>query len=297
MSQTMSRDASVSQHPANEDKPFTILASGAIGAFCFSIADLISNDEAAALVKVGDALRRLSASWMPMELLALIILTTLGFLLCWIYQPKTRLDAFMRGFSVFAIFTVASPYENAALQSQAEPLQQAKMTPSPPRQKETAEFSGLTLEEKQSTRDIHSANDQGRFELPQSRTFKPQPKLVLLSAADKTTPVTEAIITLRDPKTRKIIGKFKTGSRFHLPEAKPYLIEIEAPGYRWSVLKFSPNARKPERVIYLDPDRVPAELQRFYGPKRINLMRDSTGTPRDSGIIGRSGWAAPSWRS
>lgn len=99
----------------DEASTMIIIVSGGIGAICFGFADLINNHDAAAVIKLGEAMKPIVPSWLANPGVAFIVLTLLGCLLCWVHQPKTRLDAFMRGFSVFAVLTVANPYENPAL--------------------------------------------------------------------------------------------------------------------------------------------------------------------------------------
>ncbi len=217
-----------------KEHPAIIIASGGIGAMCFGLADLLNNADAAALVKLGEVLQRIVPVWLPGPGIALIVLTLLGCLLCWIYQPKTRLDAFMRGFSVFAVLTVANPYENAAL----KPVKPPKLP---------------------KTRALMSSADLPQPDLP---------VFFLVSTNDQGPPIKKAIVTLRNPKTKKILRKFATTNTFSLPKFKAYLIEIEAEGFRSTAFEFQPNPTQQNYVIHLEPSLIPTELQRLYGPKR-----------------------------
>lgn len=221
-----------SSSPAGDESSIAfIIASGGIGAICFGLADLLNNHDAAAVIKLGEALKPIAPTWLANPGVAFIVLTLLGCLLCWVHQPKTRLDAFMRGFSVFAVLTVASPYENPAL----KPV-------NPPR------IRGL----------ISSA------------VASELPVFYLKPANDQAPPIKKAIITLRNPKTKKIIRKFAVTNTFSLPKRKAYLIEIEAAGFRLTTLEFQPDHRQ-SYDIYLEPSSIPVEIQYLYGPKKIPL--------------------------
>jgi hypothetical protein len=138
----------------------------------------------------------------------------------------------MRGFSVFAVLTVTNPYENAAL----KPVKLPK------------------------TRDLTLSAVAPQPDLP---------KFFLVPANDGGPPIKKAIVTLRNPKTKKILRKFATTDTFSLPKLKAYLIEIEAEGFRLTALEFQPDSTRQNYVIRLEPSPIPVELQRLYGPKRL----------------------------
>lgn len=90
-------------------------------------------------------------------------------------------------------------------------------------------------------------------------------------ASEDAPPIKKAIITLRNPKTKKIIRKFATTATFSLPKLKAYLIEIEAAGFRLTALEFQPDPNRQSYVIRLEPSPIPVEIQYLYGPKKIKL--------------------------
>ena len=98
------------------------LAAG-FGAFCLGFGDLLNNYKAATVLKISEVVRQ--HLWPGLEiggLVALLILVLLGPCFCWVHQPRTRIDAFSRGFSVFAFLAVAAPFHSVGrgLDSQGE---------------------------------------------------------------------------------------------------------------------------------------------------------------------------------
>jgi hypothetical protein len=105
-------------------KDFTIIIFAAVfGAFCLGIADLIINGDASTVMKMGDIMHKHLG--MPSSGgIALLLLMLLGAGLCIVRQPKTRIDSFTIGLSVFAVLTL-SPYQ------ESNPPKKATLGPDP----------------------------------------------------------------------------------------------------------------------------------------------------------------------
>jgi hypothetical protein len=96
---------------SGEESPAGIYISAALGAFFLGIGDLLNNNNAATVIKLSETIRQnLYPQLESGGLVALVLLVIFGAAVCWIQQPKTRVDAFARGFSVFALMAVTAPY-------------------------------------------------------------------------------------------------------------------------------------------------------------------------------------------
>src|SRR4030095_2792005 len=115
--------------PESNDPAPKLYYASALGAFCLGLGDLVSNGPAATVLKIGDVLRQY-VFWgndfgggIP-----LLLLGVLGVCLCWVHEPKTRVDAFSRGFSVFAVLAVVTPYQpNPGGLDASVPMQKATL--------------------------------------------------------------------------------------------------------------------------------------------------------------------------
>ena len=87
-----------------------IYIAAAFGAFFLGFGDLLKNDKSATVLKMSEVIRQhLFPDFGAGASIALLLLVIFGIVVCWIHGPRTKIDAFSRGFSVFALFAVASP--------------------------------------------------------------------------------------------------------------------------------------------------------------------------------------------
>lgn len=90
-------------------------AASGIGALLLAIGDLLNQTHNGAVVRLGGVLERLvGETGVEAALMALVFVIVVGILVAWIHEPRTRVDAFARGFSVLALLSVASPSDGVA---------------------------------------------------------------------------------------------------------------------------------------------------------------------------------------
>jgi hypothetical protein len=116
----------------NADKCFILLA-GVTGTFVLLMADLCTENPA--IYKAGNLLsKHLSIGQHDDGSLSygvLFIVLLMGLVICWIYEPKTKLDAFIRGMSIFALLSLAPPVDVKTSQpvNEASTQSPAKVSP------------------------------------------------------------------------------------------------------------------------------------------------------------------------
>ncbi|MEE8524892.1 MAG: hypothetical protein V3T72_13240, partial [Thermoanaerobaculia bacterium] len=228
--------------PAN-DRAIVIYAAAAFGAFCLGLTDLLKNDDRAIVLELGQRIREMFVpGFENVGLLSLFILIGLGTGMCWLFQPPTRLDAFARGFSVFAILAVATPGTdppqldamddltlNPAI-TEAEEASAGGITPARGGPVQAFVFRTVSLE----------PNDPLIEELRRKWNQRPEGyglagfRIEIAPTKGSAAEAPEMLIRLRDPETAKIIGVEKSGDgRFLVLQPKGrYLVEVEASGYR-----------------------------------------------------------------
>ena len=110
-------DKPVSLSPDKSSPNYQMYLAGGLGALFLGFGDLLNNDTAATVLKIGAMIKRHVYPGIESGgSIGLCLLVLFGVCVCWIYQPKTRIDAFARGLSVFALLTVATPYQAAGLE-------------------------------------------------------------------------------------------------------------------------------------------------------------------------------------
>lgn len=98
--------------------------SGFFGGFLLSIGDLLTNDTSATVLKLQSILQKhIMPSIDSGGFIGLLLIGGLGAIFCWIWPVTSRGDAFTRGFSVFAILAVGTPYK--VMQGQMPPMKEA----------------------------------------------------------------------------------------------------------------------------------------------------------------------------
>ena len=103
-----------------------LYVSAAFGSAFLTLADLVSNVDAAMTVKIGEVLNRYFGAdhlqLYQLVWLALILTTLAGLGLVYVYRPGTRVDAFTRGASVFAILTIIVPLQVPGTPEESDPV-------------------------------------------------------------------------------------------------------------------------------------------------------------------------------
>lgn len=98
----------------HEGSAWKLYLSGFLGGLILAIGDLATNDSSATVLKFQAVLQKyLLPNFANGGLLGLFVVGIFGGLFCWIWPTHTRGEAFVRGFSVFAILTVGTPYKVA----------------------------------------------------------------------------------------------------------------------------------------------------------------------------------------
>jgi len=87
--------------------------AGFMGGLILAIVDLSSNDNAAIALKFQAVLVKLELFGLAQNggAIGVVLVAALGALFCWVWPVRSRGDAFIRGFSVFAILSVGTPFK------------------------------------------------------------------------------------------------------------------------------------------------------------------------------------------
>ena len=262
-----------------------VYVAAAFGAFCLGLSDLIKNDNAATLLRISETLKQHLMPDLDMgALIALGLLVILGAMLCWVHGPTNRVDGFARGFSVFAILTVASPPQDidAPLADDLHDTGIPQIMDSMPiSQRQNSEPVWLNI--------IPSAQaDEPQKALRDSKLVVPahgETIIVLdgITPAQRKTPI---IATIRDPVSAEILGREKiTGSKMRIKKpVGDYVLEIEGADLR----RVSTNVRIDDKLtayeLQLVKSNVPLSIQQLYGPQRVELVYSEAETSKQVGI-------------
>lgn len=249
----------------------TLYIAAALGAFFLSFSDLFRNDTAATTLKIAEVLRRY---FLPQfesgAAVALVFIVICSILLCWINQPQTRVDAFARGLSVFAILTVATPYDTPSTDSTAD-QKQAPAESTEDLDESSTTFGSLLREVFSTTAYADTADPR----LVRVEIFLDLPRGFQDS---------ELTSTLRKFDTAEIVTRQKTrGSRIPIAQTEgTYTLEIEAPGLRRTkaVIHLGNSDYKRYRRIEIAPSKVPLAIQRLLAPESVELSKPLRSTPR-----------------
>ncbi len=268
--------------PSSQTDPVsTIYCASAIGALCLGLGDLLKNGEGATVLKLGEVSRQLMPHNQYTPLLSLLILVILGGMICWVQQPLTRVDGFARGFSVFAVLTVAAPYQAPP------PLDQATVTPAA-----VGSVTGARHDAPGLSTDFRftGAAPGGAYRLAQveardavadklRRVWQEKPKGHGLAGirirGTGAAPPAEAMVKVRDAKSAKILGQNTTrdGTLLILRPKGSYVVEIEAAGYRRATFNLDLGEELTGFEIRLEKSSVPLNLQRLVAAQEVKPRR------------------------
>jgi len=226
---------------------------GAIGALVAAWSDLVSNENAAFVCKLGEALNVLFPGFRFGALLAFLVLIALGAALVLVYRPSTRIDAFLRGLAVLAVFNMAVGYKEPG-ETLENPV--------------TAQIEDMNLNLAGSSGEWVSYQTQ----LPvvkQGEVHRAAIHIVGFPSEGS------AVVTLRAAGSFEILARQKI-ERSPFQIAKPpqeYIVEVEMEGFR--TVRFCLDLRpvEAEYRLRIPGSNVFATLQRLVGPVEVELER------------------------
>ena len=227
--------------------------AAAFGAFFLGFGDLLKNDKHATVLKMSEVIKQhLFPGFGAGALVALLLFVLFGVIVCWIHGPHTKVDAFGRGLSVFALFAVASPsgiLETPRVSGDVRSVQIGSVLLWP--QAAYAQSSSVT--------DIDEY-----WETP---TMQGEVVIVLPDLKSQNS-LTDTIVTVRDTDTAAIRSLEKVfGSKFKIKQpVGEYLIEVETPGYKRVEVTIEIRDSIAAFNLPLEETRVPLSIQRLVGP-------------------------------
>ena len=257
-------------HAAAGERFWVLFCAAAFGAFCLGLGDLLNNSNAATVLKLGEIVRQYL--WPGLEssgLLALLLLVFLGGTICWLHEPKTRVDAFARGFSVFALLAVTTPYQapTADLGNPEAGLGGGNPVTAPAGLSDSASL-GHPLLLMASVVPAVQGGARGQVALAADRAVATA--RVHLFEEDGRTPVEGALVTLRDVSSAQVLGSETLSS--HVAQIKKptgtYVVEIEKDGYQRVQFRLALRGDH-AWAVKLAPSKVPLNLQRLRGAEDV----------------------------
>ena len=180
------------------------------------------------------------------DIFVILLLMVLACCLCWVYQPRTRIDGFSRGFAVFAMLSVASPYQ--------QPSQGTEIPAATPAGHSGEYILGFG------------------YALAAEAASESYTTIVHVKFQGRETPPPGATVTIRDLNTGKILGRDKIGGP--IPIAAPpgkYQLEVEAPGYRRTRSDLEITEKYQFYVLSVDQTIFPLGIQRLWSPSTVPL--------------------------
>jgi len=107
---------------ATDARNWSLYVAGFLGGIILAIGDLVTNDTSATVLKFQTVLQTyVSRDIENGGLAGLLFVGSLGAIFCWVWPVSSKGEAFVRGFSVFAIVTVGTPYKGADQQQRVRP--------------------------------------------------------------------------------------------------------------------------------------------------------------------------------
>ena len=238
---TRQPDPSPALAKPQQDGPIAIYTAAALGAFFLAIGDLFTNNNAATTMKIAEVIKQHLFVGFDLAIFIIPGLMVLACCLCWVFQPQTRIDGFGRGFALFAMLSVATPYG------------------SPPQGVSSANH----------TVTASSILGIGAAFAAESRSA-PSTATVIVSFEGRSQPPSSALLTLRDPRTARILGQQTIRGPVTLA-AQPgtYEVEIEANGYRKTTASVQIQRQPLSYTVSVQKTFVPLALQRLWAPKNV----------------------------
>jgi len=257
--------------PAPESR-FEVYLGAFIGAFCVALGDTIRNDHAAATSKISEVLASFIRTPEPYgQLAALVIILGLGLAACWLHRPRTRLDGFARGISVFALLTVTAPFEPAPPISEGIRLPEPAVATAALSQ--TGSGSARRFRRLPGEDVVFARQDSGGSGSGGEEPARVKAK-VRIESAERARTLESAMVTLRDKESGRVLGREKVlGGILSIERpAGSYVLEFESPGFRITQADLMLDASSKAYAVHLTPSIVPLGLQRFVGAKDGRLV-------------------------
>lgn len=252
-----------------KESAWKIYAAAAFGAFVLGFSDLLKNESTATVLKMAEVLRQYvysgfgTGAWF-----ALLVLAILGIALCWIHGPGTRVEAFSRGFSVFAVLAVVTPTGDPPAKVASTGAGHSTYAIGFLISPANAQVGGAPPGTY-----VSSTKDEGTvvIQLPHLKDLENPPR---------------SVVTLRDAKSEKVVATERvSGSKFKI--SKPvgsYLVEIETPGYRRMSVALEIEHGFSAYALSVKEAAVPLNVQRLYGPAAGELIPLPAETYKQLGI-------------
>lgn len=230
--------------------------AGGLGAFVLAIGDLGRNDTR--LLNVQEVLTKLGLSHGDDFLVPVLLVVCLGVVVAWVYRPRLRVDAFLRGLSVFAIIGTATPATSASELERGSPLEPTDSSSVAPAAPAAVHPSSITWGGGQ-----------------KSHVGKSARAVFSIRGATKNT---VALVTVRNADDGRIVARERVeGSRFRIERTVGrYVVEYEAKGYRRVQFKLSLE-RNGTYTFGVTKTSVPLAIQRLASPETITLQAVGAG--------------------
>jgi len=262
-----------SSYLTNSESSYKLYFAAAIGALCLGFGDLLNNDHAATVLKMAEIFRKyIYPGLQSGGIWALVLLVFLGGFVCWLHKPQTRVDAFARGFSVFALLAVTTPYQGVpgGLNS---PPQKISHSPMSLFQTDNAYAQGGEANKDKLPEGSASQSDSNQGD--QTGVVR-----VFIEPAQIET-VSGATVTVRDATSAEILARARIVGE-HFTVTKPvgeYTVEVESPGFRIIVFDLSISDQTKAYNLPMRKSRIPISLQRLVAPETGKLVERSTSPP------------------
>ncbi len=222
---------------------FLIGWSAAIGGVIAALADMVQKGEtASAIIKMSGTLETIFRSGIS-PIFVIVLIVGLGVALSFIFEADTKQRSFFIGASILSIIMTFVPIEALPNLPQSPTVPNLQLQP-----------TGLGL-------------------LQPSAAFAQEPNApqnvqVQLHLEPKDgEAISKAIISVKDVKTRKIIGRSviaTTAYDFYLAPGD-YIITVEVPGYLREYRRVSVEEGEPQSLnLPLKPTLIPLPFQRLF---------------------------------
>lgn len=266
-------------HETPPERFWVLYSAAALGAFCLGLGDLLNNGNASTVLKLGEILRQhLWPDLASSGLLAIGMLIFLGGAICWLHQPRTRVDAFARGFSVFALLAVATPYNapQASLTDAAPGLDEGPnpVTTAPAERSAIPSWGAGHPMAMLAAAAFPAAQSHASARVLPARSDATATADIYLFEENSRTPIRNALVTLRDADSAKVRGSDTVPDHIVrvVKPAGDYIVEVEKPGYRR--VQFQLRLRGDTTwKVELPRSKMPLNFQRLRAAEEVQLKR------------------------
>lgn len=249
-------------------------ASGAGAATLVSAIDWSHNTQEGTIARVGRAIAMFFSETNKFlfgpNFWAIVIVVGASVFVCWIFEVKNRLDAFLRGCSVLAAFSIGAP----------SPIINGL--------RDNTAIQGGTLE-KIKTNDFQTPSSSREKLFARDREAAPSgTAYVILVHLENAWPIPSSFVTVRPLGSDEPIAIFRLQS-FRIPLNEPYgreyTVQVDTPGY--IPINFDLKITEPVEAysaIAL-PSAIPLAVQKLRVPQRIALIKNQAEFLKQSGRV------------